>query len=71
MAIQDQPIPFAWTSILPGVPSAITSWPLAWSESLAPLRAPLLRVLGSDKFALGLGGILWTVLVVVVIRSPL
>ena len=70
MAMQDQPIPVAWTSVLPGLRFTIASWPHALRQTLAPLRAPVQRLLASDRFALGLGGMLWAFLLILVVHTP-
>ena len=68
MAVQDQDYPVPWTM---GLHRALAAWPVSWTRVVKAARERVSHLLISDLFAFGLGGILWSVLIYAVVRTPL
>lgn len=66
MAVQDHDYPVPWTSGLHRARTALAAWPDSWTQAVKAARG----LLASDLFAFGLGGVLWSALIFVVIRAP-
>ena len=59
-----------WTVGLHRTRTALAAWPILWTQAVEAARGHVFHLLRSDLFAFGLGGVLWSALIFVVIRSP-